>query len=390
MISSLGTSCNEMLESFKKKKKMFVRPFYDPDVAVAPVEKFNLKEYTGRFKDARYLHRGAGLSLAAAVAAYDKSGLTPGRIENAGLFTGAGPNFDIGNEINEIKEGAISESNLKALWILKFLPNTSSSAIAKFLGIHGENTTTGSACAASLAALGEAFRKIKDGYLDIAFAGGGDSRLNPGGILAYKKANALWSGDGAPEESYIPFSGRSNGFIPGEGGAFFILESLEHAMARDAEIVAEIKGFGSSMDGYNMTAPEPEGRYAENAVRNALKEAAKKPGDIDVISTHGTGTPLNDAMEAALLKRIFEDKLPKIVALKGWIGHLSAACGAVELSVMLSCMKNEFIPGVETDQVMNGLPCVMRHEKTSFDTMLLENFGFGGQNCALVVTKWKN
>lgn len=145
------------------------------------------------------------------------------------------------------------------------------------------------------------------------------------------------------------------------------------------------------MDGYNMTAPDPEGRWGEAAVRSALKEADLSPSQIDVVSAHGTGTPLNDAMEADLLARIYGDRRPFVIALKSWIGHLAAACGAVELAIGLACMESGYLPAIRNlkEPCRTDINLVQTAKDLSTQTMLLENFGFGGQNSALVVKRWK-
>ena len=129
------------------------------------------------------------------------------------------------------------------------------------------------ACASSLTAIGEAYRRIRDGYLDLALAGGGDSRLSPGALLAYKKAGALYRGEAKPDEASRPFDARRGGFVAGEGGGFFLLEEREAALNRGARVLGEICGYGSSLDGYRLTAPSPDGEAAERAVRSALREA---------------------------------------------------------------------------------------------------------------------
>ncbi len=392
IISPIGSTDDEVIHHLKNRSPVFERPDFDTETATAPVHEFNLKTYTGRYKDARYLNRGVRFAVASAMMAIKNSGLTEEQLENAGLFSGAGPNLDISSEFPNIRNREISDKGLSALWILKFLPNTTASAIARLAGIHGENITSGSACAASFSAIGEAYRKVKDGYLDFAFAGGGDSRLNPGGILAYKKAQALWSGEEDPETGYSPFGINRTGFIPGEGGAFFLLESLQSAEKRGAKILAEVCGFGASIDGYNMTAPQPDGKWAEKAVHAALKEADTSPDKIDLISTHGTGTKLNDSMEANLIERIFEQNRPAVIALKSWMGHLASSCGAVELGVTLACLKNGYWPQVRNLGESCNINVNFAKEPLSFfpESILLENFGFGGQNTVLVIKKWNN
>jgi len=397
VISSLGSSLNQIIDNIKKEKVSFKTFAFDKSVCVCPVDDFDLKKITGRLKNARYLSRGARLCVASAIMAINNSGLLKNTVgENllykSGLFTGTGPNFDIGGELSGITNGIIDPENLSALWILKFLPNTATSVISEFTGIHGENLTINTACSASMQAIGEAYRKINNGYLDLALAGGGDSRLSQGGILAYKKAQTLCiSNHNSAKEACRPFDKNRNGFMPGEGGAFFLLEELDHALKRGAEIHCEICGFGASIDGYNMTAPEPEGRWAKKAVISALNEAEVSASDIDVVSAHGTGTLLNDVMESILIDNIFMQNKPIIIAIKSWIGHLSAACGASELAVCLSCMKHGYIPKIRNlvDSCKPGLNFALKTKKTSFNTLLMQNFGFGGQNAALVIKSWK-
>ncbi len=388
VITPLGASPEQIVENIASGRTAFEHSDLVPGVMVSPVRDFDLKKYTGRFKDARYLNRGAGFAVAAALEAVRNAGTD--MPENTGLFAGAGPYLDIPSEFPDIINGQTDWNRISALWILRFLPNTAASVIARLTGIHGEHITTGDACAASATAIGEAFRKVRDGYMDTALAGGGDSRLGAGSIMAYKKAQALYSGDAAPEAACRPFDQKRAGFVSGEGGAFFLLEELGHAQRRGAEILAEMLGYGASVDGWNMTAPEPEGRRAEQAVRNALKDAGLMPGDIAVVSAHGTGTLLNDAAETAMLARIFDTGSPKITAFKSWIGHVSAGCGAVELALCLACMKHGILPKIRNLEQ----PC---YENLNFTRktavwpkgpVLLENFGFGGKNSALVFRSW--
>ncbi len=391
VVSPLGSSSGEIVKSIREGKKTFERSEFDPGVWVCPVGKdFSPRDFIGRYKNLRYLNRGAAFCAASAMGALKEAGLSGEMLAGAGLFVGSGPNLDIGGEFPEILEGQMDRQDLPALWILKFLPNTAASAIADLAGIHGENATIGTACSASLQAIGEAFRKVRNGYLDLALAGGGDSRLSPGALLAYRKAQALWTGDGDCSAEYSPFGVNRKGFVPGEGGAFFLLENLDHARARGAGIIAEICGFGASMDGHNMTAPDPTGKWGEAAVRFALAEAGMSPGQIDVISAHGTGTQLNDEMEANLIGRVFDMHSPPVIALKSWVGHLAAACGAVELSIGLACLENEILPGIRNlvQPCNDNLHFVRENRDFAAKTMLFENFGFGGQNAALVVKKW--
>jgi 3-oxoacyl-[acyl-carrier-protein] synthase II len=390
-VTCLGDTPEGIAHSIRKEHVSFRPSSVDACLTISPIEDFDIRKHTGRHKNLRYLNRGAALAVAAAVDAVRNAGLSRSRLEAAGLFVGAGPNLDLGGECARIDSGKIDAEKLSALWILRFLPNTSVSTIAQLTGLRGENLTVGNACAASLQALGEAFRKIKHGDLDVAVAGGGDSRLSQGALLAYQKAQALFRGDGDPRSASRPFDEARQGFVPGEGGAFFVMESAGHAYDRGAAVMAEVCGYGAALDGHAMTAPHPEGQWAEQAVIRALSDANVTPDLVNIISSHGTGTPLNDRVEAAMIHRVFNKRNPLIIAIKSWIGHLASACGAVELAICLNALHSGVWPEIRNLKT----PChaglnYLRHKKfVAPDVILLQNFGFGGQNAALVVRSWK-
>ncbi|MFO7885731.1 MAG: beta-ketoacyl-[acyl-carrier-protein] synthase family protein [Desulfobacteraceae bacterium] len=389
-VTSLGCSGGEILSSLQQEKTAFKRPGFDNSIVICPVNGFDVKSFTGRFKNSRYLNRGAAFALAAAINAVTDAGI-PGRLlQQAGLYVGCGPNLDISEEFPDIKNRHIPWEKHAALWILKFLPNTAASAISQFLNIHGESATFGTACAASLQAMGNAFQKIKWGELPAALAGGGDSRLSQSAVMAYKKAGALYTGQGDPDQACCPFDRDRSGFVCGEGGAFFVLEELDHARQRKALIYGEICGFAASADGYAMTAPEPNGRWAKEAVKKAIDQANVCFDEIDLICAHGTSTPLNDSVEAGLLHELFADTTPAVTGIKSWIGHLSAACGAAELAIVLFCLQKKIIPPVRNlTHPCADIGFVMEAPaRFSPKAILLENFGFGGQNCAMVVKPW--
>ena len=392
VISSLGNNPDEILNSLQQDQVAFAASTVMPEQLVCPIRDFKLKAHTGRFKNSRYLNRGAQFTVAAAMDAAHQSGLQKQQWQEAGIFLGGGPNLDIEGELAATFEDHHNWQQVPALWLLRFLPNTAASVISHMLGVHGENLSLGTACAASLQAIGEAYRKIKDGYLSTALAGGGDSRLSFGALQGYKKAQALFDSGIEGDKEYSPFSDRRSGFVPGEGGAVFVLEELEQAQQRQAPILAEICGYGASMDGYQMTAPHPEGLWGKQAVQTAIRENNLAAEDIEVISTHGTGTLLNDAMEMELIRSLFPAQRISILALKSWIGHLAAACGAVELALALTCMHSGYLPRIRHLQAGNSqdLKFQLQNQHQKFGTLLLQNFGFGGQNAALVIKQWKH
>ncbi|MHB8910042.1 MAG: beta-ketoacyl-[acyl-carrier-protein] synthase family protein [Syntrophales bacterium] len=387
VISSLGNSPGEIAARIGRGEVAFERPAGDAGTVVSPVGGFDLRAYTGPCKERRYLNRGAQFALAAALEAVRSSGIAAGGLSRAGLFVGAGPNLDIGREFPAVTEGCIDREGLEALWILRFLPNTAASVIAQKAGLHGENLTVATACASSLSAIGEAYRRIRDGYLDLALAGGGDSRLSPGALLAYGKAGALYRGAAEPGAASRPFDARRGGFVAGEGGGFFLLEEREEALSRGARVLGEICGYGSSLDGRSMTAPASDGEAAEMAVRGALREAGVLPAQVDLIVTHGTGTLLNDAAEARMIRRVFARRGPAVIALKAWIGHTAAACGAVEMAIALAALGRGYLPEVRNleNPCEADIDFVRTRRRGRWPLFLIENFGFGGQNCALVV-----
>ncbi len=387
VISSLGFSLSEIISNFKKKRVNFIYPEFNRNIVVSPVRDFDIISVTGKFKERKYLNRGAQFITAAAFMAAKDADLNRSMLNRAGLFLGTGPNLDIGGEFYSAGNGHIDKQNLLALWMLRFLPNTPASIIAKLLDIHGENSTINTACTASLQAIGEGFRRVKDGRADIVLAGGGDSRINHGAVLGYDMAQALYSGKGDPLKAVRPFDMKRSGFVSGEGAAVFVIEEFEHAKKRGADILGEICGFGTSLDGYSMTAPDPCGRWAALAIESALSEAVINRDQIDLIFAHGTSTPVNDKTEADLIARVFCHNPPYVTAIKSWIGHLAAGCGAVELAAGLSIIKHKYVPEIRNLNKACNKKVNFIKEPFDFTSkfMLIENFGFGGQNCVLVV-----
>jgi 3-oxoacyl-[acyl-carrier-protein] synthase II len=189
----LGSSREEVVSALREDRGPFLRWTADPHVAVCPVPGFDLRAHVGRCKNARYLTRGQQLCLAAAVRAVEEAGLGPRHLERAGLFLGLGPNLQA------------RPRDDKALWLLDCLPNTLAATMAEMLGLHGENLTIMTACAASTQALGQAYRTVASGLADVALAGGGDSRLSPEGVQAYRQAGVLATDFLRPEEACRPF-----------------------------------------------------------------------------------------------------------------------------------------------------------------------------------------
>lgn len=247
-----------------------------------------------------------------------------------------------------------------------------------------------SACAAGLAALGQAFRSVATGRFELAVAGATDSMINPLGLTGFHLLGALATG--GPQEPWSlcrPFDAERTGLVMGEGAAVMVLEPLEKAKAEGKKIYGEILGYGASLDAYGLSAPDPTGSGAERAMRAALSSANLAPEAIQHVNTHGTGTRLNDPIEAAAIRRVLPhwEKVP-VAALKSLTGHTIAAAGALEAAGCLFTLAHKLIPpNIGLNKV--GLDCELNHvvdkaEKFEGSLIMTNSFGFGGQNAALI------
>src|SRR5437867_8057609 len=253
------------------------------------------------------------------------------------------------DEDGQLQVGRLSErgsQTVQPLWILKYLPNMVAAHISLAYNAQGPNSTITPACSAGTQAIGEGFRLIARGDADIVFAGGADSRIDPLLILAYTALGALSQSDRPPAEVSRPFDGKRDGFVLGEGAGVLVLEELEHARKRGAEIYAEVLGLGSSFDAYAATKPEPEARGAARAITEALREARVDKKDVDYINAHGTSTRLNDEMETKAVKRVFGEGangLP-LSSIKSMVGHLIGVAGAVGAVALAMTLHSGAIP----------------------------------------------
>lgn len=403
----LGGSLAAVGQALRVGRLPFVPSRHWPEFVVAPAEPQGDMAHAsspdaalrllGGWRHRHYCHRGAQLAVLAGLRAVRDA--FPGSEEtpcwtsllsdDTPLLLAAGPMLDVSGEPG-LPPGDVNR--LGALWLLRWLPNTGAAALCRFLGLHGESLTLNAACASALQALGEGFRRIRRGEAVRVLVAAGDSRLSEVGLLGYARAQTL--SRRGPNCGPRPFDQARDGFVAAEGGAAFVLESLEAATARGARIHAELLGFGASSDGGSLTAPDEQGRYAERAVRAALEEAAGNGMEDGPqwVSAHGTGTERNDAVEAALLERLFADTAtpPAIMALKSRQGHASAAAGAVELLTLLAAWRTGLMPSITGLERPCSAHLAFVREDTPFagPLGLLENFGFGGQNAALAVRLW--
>jgi len=264
--------------------------------------------------------------------------------------------------------------------------------LAGIFDAQGPNANCIAACVSSSQAIGRAAGLIRRGAADIMICGGAHSTIHPFGVTGFHRLSALSTRNDDPAGAVRPFDRERDGFVIGEGAGMLVVESLEHARARNADILAEITGYGSAQDAYRVTDTHPDGRGTIRAMQRALDDAGLATSDIDYCNAHGTGTLLNDKVESLAIKQVFGRhawQMP-ISSTKSMIGHATTACGAIELIISVQTLRNSVVhptinyrkpdPNCDLDYVPNeARQHACRH-------VLSNSIGFGGQNAALVVS----
>ena len=270
--------------------------------------------------------------------------------------------------------------------------------LTEILGNHyrfrGGRYTNCSACAAGTQAIGEAFRRIRDGAAEVAVAGASDSVLNPLAMGGFSLLQILSTENEAPQRACRPFDATRRGTVLGEGAAFLLMETLERAESRGARVYAEVLGYGSSLDAYRVTDPEPNGKGAVLSMMKAMADAGLRPEAIDCVNAHGTGTPKNDVAETRAIKQALGARAYAIpvTANKSMTGHLIAASGAVEAAASaLTLFTGKVPPTINLSEQdpecdLDYVPKASR--EFNGRTVLSNSFGFGGQNAALALGKF--
>jgi len=271
--------------------------------------------------------------------------------------------------------------------------------LAEILGNHwsfmGGRRTNCSACAAGTQAIGEAFRRIRDGTVEVALAGASDSVLNPLAMGGFSLLQILSNENDHPEKACRPFDATRGGTVLGEGAAFLLIERLERAQERGAHVYAEILGYGSSLDAYRITDPEPKGRGATLSMSQAIADAGLRPEQIDCVNAHGTATPKNDVAETQAIKRVLGKRAFEVpvTANKSMTGHLIAASGAVEAAASALTLLNGTVPptiNLSNPDVECDLDYVAEGSRSFCGRTVLSNsFGFGGQNATLIFRRYE-
>jgi len=276
------------------------------------------------------------------------------------------------------------------------IPNMLSGYLSIMTNAQGPNFCIVSACASSAHAIGEAYRYIQDDYADIMITGGAEAVVCELGIIGFASMKALSTQNETPEKASRPFDKDRDGFVLGEGSGILILEELEHAKKRGANIIAEICGYGLNADSYHMTSPAPNGEGGRKCMELALKNANLKPEDIGYINAHGTSTPTGDLLEAQAIASLFENakQTLNVSSTKSMTGHLLGAAGAVEACFSILALRDQIIPptiNLENcdDEIkkteLNFTP--IHAQKKNFNYALSNSFGFGGTNASLIFKK---
>lgn len=262
------------------------------------------------------------------------------------------------------------------------------------LGLNGPSTAIVTACASGTNCIGDAFKTIQRGDAEVMLAGGTEAAISPIAVAGFCSMKALSTRNDAPEQASRPFDKERDGFVMGEGSGIVVLESLEHALARNATIYAEVVGYGTNADAYHMTAPAPEGAKASECMKLALKDAGVAPEAVDYINAHGTSTPMNDKNETLAIKSLFGEHAKKLAisSIKSMTGHLLGAAGGIEVIATALTIKNSVIPptinyttpedGMDLDYVPNT------SRKAEVNMALSNSFGFGGHNAAILLKKY--
>ncbi|BAL62556.1 beta-ketoacyl-ACP synthase II [Melissococcus plutonius] len=274
--------------------------------------------------------------------------------------------------------------------------NMAAGNIALRVGAQGVCTSIVTACATANNSIGEAFRNIKHGYSDIILAGGSEASITEIGISGFSALTAL-SKSTDPNRGSIPFDKERNGFVMGEGSGILVLESLDHALARDANILGEIVGYGATCDAYHMTAPLPDGSGAAKAMRLAIEEAGIEPDEIGYINAHGTATVANDLAESKAILSLFGEEKGReipVSSTKSMTGHLLGGAGGIEGIATLNALQEQFIPPTinidHMDEEITINVITNQSKDHTFNYALSNSLGFGGHNAVICLKRWED
>jgi 3-oxoacyl-[acyl-carrier-protein] synthase II len=360
----------------------------------AEVKGFDPTNYINR-KEVRRMDRFSQFAVVASMEALKNSGLQineSNRDEIAVIVgSGIGGLITLSEQMRTLFDKG--PDRVSPFMIPMMISDMAGAQISIALGIRGINFCPTSACSSGSDAVGTAYETIKRGDCVAAFAGGSEAVITSVGIAGFNSARALSTRNDNPKAASRPFDAQRDGFVMAEGACILVLEDLDYARQRGANIVGEIIGYGASSDAFHITAPDENGDGAIRAMKMALRKAGIQPSEIDYINAHGTSTPLNDKIETKAIKAVFNSHSNKLAisSTKSMTGHMLGAGGAVEAAICMLAINNQIIPPTinyttpDPDCDLDYVPNVAR--KADITTALSNSFGFGGHNSVLVVRK---
>ena len=402
VVSALGTGVDTFWEGLKsgksgiRKIESFDASGFTTQIA-GEVPDFSAEDYIDK-KLVKRCDRVIHFALAASRMAVDHANLDLDSIDRdrAGVVIGTG----IGgmSSWEEQHSNLITKGprRISPFFIPMMIPNMPSGQVSIELGLKGPSFAVVSACATGGNCIGSAYDAIRAGHADVMLAGGSEAAVTPLGIGGFCAMRAMSTRNDDPEKASRPFDKGRDGFVMGEGAGILVLESLEHAQARGATIIAELEGYACTGDAYHMTNPDPGGAGAARAMSLALKHCGKETTDVDYINAHGTSTPVGDPCEVKACRQVFGDYAEKLAisSSKSMTGHTLGAAGALESVVCALALQHQIIPPtinldeLDPECALDMVPNVAR--KTEVNFALNNTFGFGGHNVVLGLSRWRN
>ncbi|HOP92298.1 MAG TPA: beta-ketoacyl-ACP synthase II [Acetivibrio thermocellus] len=399
VVSALGTEIDEFWNAIKEGKcGITMVTKFDasnmPTKVAAEIKDFDPTKYIDK-KEAKRMDPYCQYAMAASKMAVEMSGLDLDKVDKNkfGVIVGSG----IGGITTFEEQFRVyiekGPGRVSPFFIPMMISNMAAGQIAIQFGAKGFNECVVTACATSANAIGDAFKVIQRGDADVIITGGSEAPITPLSFAGFCSMKAMTTTED-PALACRPFDAERNGFVMGEGAAILVLEELEHALKRGANILAEIVGYGVTNDAYHITAPAPEGEGAARCMKMAIDDAGIKPEDIDYINAHGTSTEYNDKFETAAIKTVFGEHARKLAvsSTKSMTGHLLGAAGAIEAIITVLSIKDGFLPptiNYRTPDPECDLDYVPNKGRSADITYALSNsLGFGGHNVTIVFKKF--
>ncbi|NNB95734.1 beta-ketoacyl-ACP synthase II [Corallococcus exiguus] len=364
------------------------------------VKDFQPEQFIDR-REVRRMDLFAQYAMAAADMAVKESGLPIGpdaphgyQPERVGVIVGSGIGGISSLEEQHRKGLEKGFDRLSPFFIIQMIINMAPGLISMRYNCKGPNWSPVSACATSAHAIGEAWKSIRLGETDAAIAGGAEAAITPLGMGGFSVMKALSTRNDDPARASRPFDKERDGFVMGEGAGIVILEEMEAAKKRGANILAEVVGYGANSDAYHVTQPAPEGEGAARCMRLALASAGMRPDEVGYVNAHGTSTPFNDANETKALKAVFGDHARKLAvsSTKSMTGHMLGAAGGAEAVVSVQVLTKNILPPTinmtspDPDCDLDYVPNTAREARV--DAVMSNSFGFGGTNAVLVFKRF--